>query len=308
MPIILLLPLGNVRAEDLKLENAIDDCQIEPLGIIDTEPPELIGGELEKTEVEVPGTIVATLTGSDDISRLEDGRLVYLNSLDNKKINVYLSGNRFYDEEEREYIDLSEGILKGTLKLDQYQLPGLLELISVDLYDKAGNHQRYVKDRTDYEIAEGYKELTIESSILVINDGGGYELTTNTANPNLADDIKNIDSPADGEPPVRIGINYETGSNIPEEVFGAIVGQNKELVFEGGSVQWVFNGKDIQSDKPKPIDLAVKINNLKNFYDGNANEIKEQVNKKPTYVLSFPNNMVNLQKQNWKKYSKIRIY
>ena len=134
--------------------------------------------------------------------------------------------------------------------------------------------------------------MPISSSFLVINDGENYELTTNTANPNLVTDIENVAAPADDQPPVRIGINYETGSTVPKEVFTAISGENKEIVFEGGGLQWVFNGKDIQNENLKGIDLNVNINNLNNFYEGNANEIKDQVKNKPTYVLSFPENGV----------------
>ena len=239
--------------------------------------------------MEVPGVIEVTLTGSDDISGLEKGHLEYRNKITNKDIFVGVD-SRFYDEEIREWVDLPQGTLMGTLYLDQYQYPGTYELVRVSLNDRAGNSQTYYRDIEDYQIDWGHKELPIESSFTVINDGGSYEITTNTANPNLADDIKKIYSPAEGEPPARIGINYETGSKVPATVFEAVYGENKELVFEGGSIQWVFNGKDIKEDKLKEIDLNVKVNNLDRFYEGNANEIKDQVNNKPTYVLSFPNN------------------
>ncbi len=258
--------------------------------IIDKIPPEIIGVELSVNEVEVPGVIEVILSGSDDISGLESGWLRYKNNITDKEISIFVSGDKIYDEEKREYIEVPEGKLMGILKLDQYQYPGIYELSRVTLDDRAGNSQIYYKDITESQIQYGYKELPIRSSFTVINDGGGYKLTTNTANPNLADDIKKIESPAEGEPPARIGINYETGSKVPETVFEAVYGENKELVFEGGSIQWIFNGKDIKKEKLKEIDLNIKINNLDKFYEGNANEIKDQVNNKPTYVLSFPNN------------------
>lgn len=50
-------------------------------------------------------------------------------------------------------------------------------------------------------------------------------------------DIRNIVSPADGEPAVSVGIDYQTGSIVTGSVFEAIQGQNQELVFEGDGIQ-----------------------------------------------------------------------
>lgn len=257
----------------------------------DTTPPELTGVELSLNEVEVPGVIEVMVTGQDDKSGLKSGWLRYKNQETGKEIVFWIGRDGIYDAEGA-LIDVPEGKLLGTLKIDQYQNPGLYELSNAELYDRADNRQIYYKDIEDYQLEYGHKELPISSSFLVINDGENYELTTNTANPNLVTDIENVAAPADDQPPVRIGINYETGSTVPKEVFTAISGENKEIVFEGGGLQWVFNGKDIQNENLKGIDLNVNINNLNNFYEGNANEIKDQVKNKPTYVLSFPENGV----------------
>ena len=263
---------------------------INPLGIIDTQPPELVDIRLSKEEVEVPGTIEVEVIGVDDIAGLKRGLLYFENKVANKTISIWVNEERKWNSETGEYDYLPEGLLKGQLTLDQYQLPGGYELESLWIEDRAGNTQQYRKNLTEWEEQQGYKELAIGKTIKVINEGEGFDFTTSTSNPNLAEDIKNLPSPSEDEPPARIGINYETGSKLAEDVFEAIAGENKKLVLEGGNIQWVFNGKDIEKDNIKDIDLSVKISNIDRFNGSNASNIEEIVQDNPTYVLSFPSN------------------
>lgn len=48
-----------------------------------------------------------------------------------------------------------------------------------------------------------------------------------------------------------------------KELFLAIRGKNKTLVFEDEDVQWIFNGKDIRKSRCKNIDLTTKIKRVK---------------------------------------------
>lgn len=205
------------------------------------QPPELVDITIHKEEIEVPGVIEVEVRGTDDIAGLESGRLYFENKVTNKMISVGVNGRGERNNETGEYQPLPEGILKGKIELEQYQLPG---------------------------------EYVLES--VWIDDG--------------AENIKNIPAPSDDEPPAKIGINYETGSKLTGDVFESIAGENKEITLEGGEIQWVFNGKDINLDNIKDIDLSVSISNLDQFNGNNVSNIEEIVQDKPTYVLSFPSN------------------
>ena len=257
--------------------------------VADSMSPELKDIRLSSDKIEVPGSIEVEASGTDDISGISYGLLRFEDSITGKRITVSLS-SQVWNEETYKHENLPEGILKGVAELDQYQYPGEYELVEVRIEDRAGNMQHYVQNASDWQLDDGYKELDFQKKITVINTGQYYELSTNTNNPNLAEDIKNILSPPEGEPSVKIGINYETGSLLSGEVFKSIAGENKEIILEGGSIQWIFNGKDIDQNNIKEIDLGVNISRLDNSFSGSYDDITDIVKEQPTYVLSFADN------------------
>ncbi len=105
-------------------ENTTTPGAINLFGIIDFRPPELISIEINKEEIEVPGTIEVEVIGSDDISGVSSGRLVFEEAITNKSISIYLDGDRAWNEETKRHEPLPEGVLKGNKILDQYQFPG----------------------------------------------------------------------------------------------------------------------------------------------------------------------------------------
>lgn len=274
--------------KELEMENTITVTNCYELDLI---PPVLNDVILIDDTIEVPGIIEAVISARDDISGALYGRLVFKNTNTQKRITVSLS-NEVWDKEAGNYNNLPDGILMGSVELSHYQYPGEYELVEAWIEDRAENMQQYKKDADGWELNNGFKELEINNKIFIINSGQNYELSTNTNNPNLSEDIKNILSPPESEPSVKIGINYETGSLLSGEVFKSIAGENKEIILEGGSIQWIFNGKDIDQNNIKEIDLGVNISRLDNSFSGSYDDITDIVKEQPTYVLSFADNGV----------------
>ncbi|OLR63168.1 hypothetical protein BHF69_10995 [Anaerostipes sp. 992a] len=73
---------------------------------------------------------------------------------------------------------------------------------------------------------------------------------------NVSAALKKIEEMESGQT-VVLECRYE--KTAAKELFEAIAGQDKILVFEDEDVQWIFNGKNIKKNKCKDIDLTVKV-------------------------------------------------
>ncbi len=150
---------------------------------------------------------------------------------------------------------------------------------SVTVFDNAENVQSYYSKNNAY-LDEDDLLLPQEWSFKVINDPDA--IVSNTENPNLAQQLK--DQPEGS----KAMIAYESNPHISADVFEAIKGQNKELVLEGDGVQWVFNGKDV--DSPKSLDLNVEIDKIDYTNSANRQELQQKMGDQNALVLTFPNN------------------
>ncbi|MFV0393507.1 MAG: hypothetical protein ACK5LC_03785, partial [Coprobacillaceae bacterium] len=210
-------------------------------------------------QIEAPGTIKITVKAIDE-SGIDFMFVQFYNADYDKTITTYLD----YDENTDLYI--------GHIDINEYALPGTYYINYAYARDYAGNEIIY---------SESYDNLSFTTNFFVINDDT-LDLTTNTKNPNLINDIKNTE---DGS---KILIDYSSGSKVSSDIFDAIKGTNKEIIFQQNGVQWVFNGQDITSTKD--IDLNVEIKPISNYYSDNATEISDIVKDKPSVVIDFESN------------------
>ncbi len=275
-------PTDSVDTEPHAEELQVDQPRspIKPLGIVDLTPPVLHAISADKTSVDAPGTFTVTATATDDISGVNYISALFELSTTGKTMSIALY-NRYFDENLGQYVTLPANQYSAIVTIDAYWPSGLLELKSATVYDVAGNNQRYEKDPTQWGLDNGYLPLPQINYVEIRNEDSA-DLATNTNNPDLISDIQN--QPDDA----LIAINYETGSQIPSDLFDAIQGTDKTVVFQGDGIEWVFNGNDISQSKP--IDLNVEIKPINSYYGTNATNLNEIVQDVPTIVLSFAEN------------------
>ena len=81
-----------------------------------------------------------------------------------------------------------------------------------------------------------------------------------------------------------------TGNKIvAKEVFDAIKGTDKVVIFEQGGLQWSFSGKDI-TETTKVIDMTVRVAPLSSTASENKGAIAEKANNADVMVISFAKN------------------
>lgn len=117
------------------------------------------------------------------------------------------------------------------------------------------------------------------------NSGSAEQWKSNTANPNLAENlIEQI-----GKNKNFFGVYYnENYPTLNASVLAAIQGKGVDLVAADGRVKWAFKGTNIPLKYSKDIDLYVGISALKE--SANKDKISPLVGNANTYVLSFAEN------------------
>ncbi|WP_163192330.1 cell wall-binding repeat-containing protein [Clostridium thermarum] len=86
-----------------------------------------------------------------------------------------------------------------------------------------------------------------------------------------------------------VTIDVTNNKTVAKEIFDAIKGTNKTLIFKGDVVEWTFTGKDI-TETTKDIDMTVRIATLNSTTSENKALIGEKINNENVLVISFANN------------------
>jgi LPXTG-motif cell wall-anchored protein len=105
-------------------------------------------------------------------------------------------------------------------------------------------------------------------------------------NNDTASVVKAIENAADKS---TITIGVIDNKLVSKEVFDAIKGTDKTLIFEQNGVQWIFNGKGIKGDT-KDVDMTVNVATLANSTAPGRDEIASKVKNTDVVIVSFAEN------------------
>ena len=134
------------------------------------------------------------------------------------------------------------------------------ETFSLDQNAKAGIYKTLWMSVTDANNCT-YSTEALPCSWSVGHESEGIAVETTLNNPNLVDTLKNMN---EGQTAV---VRTTTVKVAPAEVFEAIKGEDKNIVFDEDGIQWVFNGKNISDENIKDVDLSVDIENSEDLTD-----------------------------------------
>ncbi len=241
--------------------------------IVDITAPILKSFAILSNQVETPGVIEVVAEAEDDVSGVRS-ILVQFQGPNDKRVDVSLYP--YYYDENMEKKLYEDGKLHGEININQYMPSGEYVLSYIDLYDNAGNYISYY----GVTLPETVKGLSFN----VINTGRTPDVITGTSNKNIVNQIKNSSTDS------LIYVDYSSNSIVVSEVFEAIKGTDRTVVFESDGIQWIVNGKDVVSEI-KNVDLKVSIVVAKNDYS-NQGEIRQITKGSNAYVLHFADNGV----------------
>ena len=134
------------------------------------------------------------------------------------------------------------------------------EALSLDQNAKAGIYKTLWMSVTDANNCT-YSTEALPCSWSVGHESEGIAIETTLNNPNLVDTLKTMD---EGQTAV---VRATTTKVAPAEVFEAIKGEDKNIVFDEDGIQWVFNGENISDENIKDVDLSVDIENSEDLTD-----------------------------------------
>ena len=133
------------------------------------------------------------------------------------------------------------------------------ETFSLDQNAKVGIYKTLWMSVTDANCTYSTEALPCSWSVGHESEDIAVETTIN--NPNIVDTLKNMD---EGQTAV---VRTTTTNVAPAEVFEAIKGEDKNVVFDEDGIQWVFNGQNISDENIKDVDLSVDIENSEDLTD-----------------------------------------
>ncbi|WP_163192370.1 type I pullulanase [Clostridium thermarum] len=86
-----------------------------------------------------------------------------------------------------------------------------------------------------------------------------------------------------------VTVDITNNKKVAKEIFDAIKGTEKTVIFKQNGVEWTFSGKDI-TGTTKAIDMSVIVSSINNTATGNKADIAKAVNNESVLVISFANN------------------
>lgn len=164
------------------------------------------------------------------------------------------------------YVTIGNTEATGTILYVNFTAPvvdgkwSATEAFSLDQNAKAGIYKTLWMSVTDANNCT-YSTEALPCSWSVGHESEGIAVETTLNNPNLADTLKNMD---EGQTAV---VRATTTNVAPAEVFEAIKGEDKNIVFDEDGIQWVFNGENISDENIKDVDLSVDIENSEDLTD-----------------------------------------
>lgn len=124
---------------------------------------------------------------------------------------------------------------------------GMYQIESISIMAPSGAGTTYTSQ--DLQAIPGYQPSTIQVK-------SGFDIAYYGATSNVDAVVKAIMNMKEGQTAV---IDYRNNTKASKQIFDAIAGKDKKVVFENDDVQWVFDGKTIDKSKCKTIDLEVLI-------------------------------------------------
>ncbi len=179
--------------------------------------------------------------------------------------------------------DYSDGVFTTEIDFDQYSAPGKWEITYLFLVDKAMNQGRYQLGASENDAA--HLPMPNEASFMLVNNGSVADVTTSTSNSNIIEQINSV--PEDG----LIVADFTAQPEISADIFTAIAGTNKTIVFTSGGISWEFNGTDIDASAAKSINLSTTITKVNQQDAKTAGAIENLIGKdNNALVIQFADN------------------
>ena len=205
---------------------------------IDTTPPVVTSITTDtKDSITLPGVGSITISGTEDKASSVSGYVTIG--------NIQSTGTSLY-------VNFTAPVVDGKWSAT--------ETFSLDQNAKAGIYKTLWMSVTDANNCT-YSTEALPCSWSVGHESEDIAVETTLNNPNLVDTLKNMD---EGQTAV---VRATTTNVAPEEVFEAIKGEDKNVVFDEDGIQWVFNGQNISDENIKDVDLSVDIENSEDLTD-----------------------------------------
>ena len=205
---------------------------------IDVAPPVVTSITTDtKDSITLPGVGSITISGTEDKASSVSGYVTIG--------NIQSTGTSLY-------VNFTAPVVDGKWSAT--------ETFSLDQNAKAGIYKTLWMSVTDDNNCT-YSTEALPCSWSVGHESEDIAVETTLNNPNLDNTLKNMD---EGQTAV---VRVTTTNVAPAEVFEAIKGEDKNVVFDEDGIQWVFNGQNISDENIKDIDLSVDIENSEDLTD-----------------------------------------
>ena len=205
---------------------------------IDTVPPVVTSITTDtKDSITLPGVGSITISGTEDKASSVSGYVTIG--------NTEATGTSLY-------VNFTAPVVDGKWSAT--------ETFSLDQNAKAGIYKTLWMSVTDANTCT-YSTEALPCSWSVGHESEDIAVETTLNNPNIVDTLKNMD---EGQTAV---VRTTTTNVAPAEVFKAIKGEDKNVVFDEDGIQWVFNGQNISDENIKDVDLSVDIENSEDLTD-----------------------------------------
>ncbi|MBV4418707.1 cell wall-binding repeat-containing protein [Clostridium tyrobutyricum] len=143
--------------------------------------------------------------------------------------------------------------------------------------------------RTDnMQVVDTYTITKKTSSGGGSSSGGssGSNSSINVTNSNKDSVVNAIKNSSDN---ATVTVDVDNNKQVAKDIFDAVKGTDKKVVFTSNGVQWIFDGKDM-SDTTKAVDMTVDVAKVEDSKSLNKTEIKQKTNNADVAVVSFADN------------------
>ena len=213
-------------------------------------------------DIKLTGKLETNLPQSDEEANaiLQDIILLDKSGSINSKINLYINSKLTLIQATLTFTNESGSITVNVKDLDTQKPyfiipftsePGAYSLDYAILKASNGKEYQFRKGEAYYNI----QHFDFKASLFVnegISGGQLFSLENEKIDEEVINKIKKLDSN------IVIEIDANNNSIISSELFEAVKGVNKTLIFKYRDIEWTFNGLDITD--PKQIDVSTSMN------------------------------------------------
>lgn len=199
--------------------------------------PQLKAIHITPEEIIAPGVIKISLDIIEEDSGMAEISFCLRNDVTKKEFYYHMPVNQNGG---------SSGVYTQIIPMNTFINAGNWGVEWLTLKDKQGNYVYY-----GWPVGSVPDDVEGNASFHVKNDME-IQLQTSLANSRLPELIEGMSDNG-----VAL-LNPDTNIIRPE-IFNAIIGTNKKIVINGDGIQWVFDGKDIESENIKPININTSI-------------------------------------------------